>query len=231
MSRGRPSIRTAITSGRGHPWWVLCLLATIGCGPPAVSGLAGGDPLLGGGTPVPRTGTGPGTAASTPKPSDPLVDLRNLPNPNPPPSTAALTVGMGNGVDTSPKLEIGSGANPGGQVAPGVWQKQGTILRDPIAVPDPGVAGSVTPVTATAGAPRIDSMDAARAWLAQRGISLFNWLPDQSKTQYRFICSVPSPTQQEPNRTLTYEYPPAPNFGDPVEAARKVIEKIYNDGK
>jgi hypothetical protein len=170
----------------------------------------------------------------------PRSELPELPAPNPKATTATLAAGVGQTLDTAPRLAISDTPKPKtpvsglGQpegvptgmstnpvtppIVPSVWQPQRTSAQSPTptppAPPEPGAAGKR----------QIASVEEGYKLLEQR--HAMHQLQKVDGDQYTFQCLVPD--RQNPATFHRYE---ATAPGDSLNAVRAVIEQIDRDGR
>ncbi len=228
----------------------LALLAVAGCSTP--KGPLTGDPLLGGGAPLPRnpgkTGPGPaqGTAGTgqgtTSQPQASTVPpVPGIPTSGTGFSPAALAAGRPNPFDRNRDLQINDWPRDPRNNVGGSWNApataprsngSGVTLRPPEPLGDPGsLPGPASVPAPSTPAPSVPvSLNSAAtreqvlAQLQARGIL---WQHSEMTTagEWQFSCALPHP--QNPNQQRTY----LARGRDLVEAMQAVLEQIERAGR
>jgi hypothetical protein len=258
MRRGRPPALPAggpeIATALRPLACALCLFALVGCSGSGARPVEN-DPFFGpgGGKPVPRTVTTGDTASTTGTTTGPAGELPELPAPNPKATTAGLASGVGQTLDTAPRLQIGTpstpkpaGSGPGQSpsVTPpisvpsptdsGAWQPQRGTSQGPAAAPTDTRTTAVPvstdphitgePASGATGRRQIATPEEGYKLLDARGA--LHQLQTAENGQSTFQCLVPD----RQNKATFYRYESTVP-GDPVNAVRAVIDQIERDGR
>jgi hypothetical protein len=181
------------------------IATTIGCNND--SRLKSGDPLAGGGAPIPTRNESPAATAG----NNQRGTVPPMPAPSSSTSTAALAAGGFQPLDPTRDLRIGNGDSrtpEGGTRVPVAGSTavlnppKSTTDRAPtgLLTSDPKANSSIQPVGAASGG----SNDAVLELLKARGVTWYRVEASPENTsEFKFSCSVPNPNN--PNVRRMYE--------------------------